>query len=380
MTLGPTLAIEECADRAWDVIVIGAGPAGSLAARGLARRGLSVLVVDRAAFPRSKVCGCCLNGRALRALAAAGLGDVPARLGVVPLRGMRLAADGRLACIRLSTNAAISRTALDAALVGAAIDAGAAFLPGVQGTIGPCNDARRVVRLTAGGHRIETAARVVVAANGLGSRLLAPEVQAIRQGRSRVGAGTVLDCAAGYPSGCIFMACDLGGYVGLVRLEDGRLDVAAALDTHHVRGCGGPGPAAAVVLEKAGLPPVPGLLRAAWRGTPLLTCRLARPAGRRVLAVGDAAGYVEPFTGEGIAWALTTGSAVVPLAVQACRRWDTALACRWSACYHHAIGQRQRTCRIVTSALRHPLLTRTAVGLLHRLPGLAAPLLYRLNR
>ena len=48
-----------------DVLVIGAGPAGSVTARELARRGRRVLLVDKAAFPRPKVCGCCLNAAAV---------------------------------------------------------------------------------------------------------------------------------------------------------------------------------------------------------------------------------------------------------------------------------------------------------------------------
>ena len=74
----------------WDAVVIGAGPAGALTARELARLGLRVLLVDRAKFPRNKVCGCCLNGAALAALRELGLGSI-ADAGV-PLTDMKLAA------------------------------------------------------------------------------------------------------------------------------------------------------------------------------------------------------------------------------------------------------------------------------------------------
>src|SRR3546814_3386933 len=65
-------------------------PAGALAAGQIARRGLSVLLVDKAPFGRWKVCGCCLNGAAQSALAAASLGDLPKRLAGVPLTQLRL--------------------------------------------------------------------------------------------------------------------------------------------------------------------------------------------------------------------------------------------------------------------------------------------------
>ncbi len=60
--------------RSWDVIVVGAGLAGSLAARQLALAGARVLLLDRATFPRWKVCGCCFNPHAQSALAAVGFG------------------------------------------------------------------------------------------------------------------------------------------------------------------------------------------------------------------------------------------------------------------------------------------------------------------
>ena len=56
-----TLTPSAAADRHWDGVVIGAGPAGSAAAIWLARAGRRVLLVDRATMPREKVCGCCLS-------------------------------------------------------------------------------------------------------------------------------------------------------------------------------------------------------------------------------------------------------------------------------------------------------------------------------
>ena len=105
----------------WDAVVVGAGPAGALAARESARRGLRVLLVDREAFPRWKVCGCCLSGRALGTLAGVGLADLPHRHGALPLREVRLAARHRDAVVALPDGVALSRQTLDAALVEAGI-------------------------------------------------------------------------------------------------------------------------------------------------------------------------------------------------------------------------------------------------------------------
>ena len=74
----------------FDVVVVGAGPAGALAAAGLARAGRRVMLVDRARFPRDKVCGGCLQPSALRALEAGGLGGIAERKGAVPVKEMLL--------------------------------------------------------------------------------------------------------------------------------------------------------------------------------------------------------------------------------------------------------------------------------------------------
>ena len=135
MSVPATLSLKSAAGRIWDAVVVGAGPAGSMAARELARRGVSVLLVDRAQFPRFKVCGGCLNPRSLRLLRQAGLGDLPAKLGAVPITGLKLASRGRFARVRLPAGAGVSRDAFDAAMIEAAISSGAAFLPGTAASL-----------------------------------------------------------------------------------------------------------------------------------------------------------------------------------------------------------------------------------------------------
>src|SRR5262249_23451152 len=104
-----------------------------------------------------------------------------------------------------------------------------------------------------------------------------------------------------------------------------------------------------------------------------------RVSAHRLFAIGDAAGYVEPFTGEGIAWALTSAVAVVPTALKAMKTWTDALAKEWEAVHQGQIVRRQQLSRAVATILRHPHITRATVALLGRVPALAAPVLRRLN-
>ncbi|HZJ71735.1 MAG TPA: NAD-binding protein, partial [Planctomycetota bacterium] len=187
------------------------------------------------------------------------------------------------------------------------------------------------------------------------------------------GAGAAL------PAGELHMLCDAGGYVGLTAAEHGRLVVAAALDAATVVQAGGLGPAAAAIVARAGLPAIAGLADAHWLGTPPLTRRAATLAARRAFVLGDAAGFVEPFTGEGLAWALTAARAVQPFALAAVERWDEALAAGWRAEWSAVVARRQRLCRGLAAVLRRPLAVRAAVAALALRPQLVAPILQRLD-
>ena len=131
-----------------------------MAARELARRGAAVLLVDRARFPRYKVCGGCLNPRSLHILEKSGLGDLMAGLGSVPLTNLRLATRGSYADIALPTGAGISREVLDAALVNPPSLPGPRFLPGATATLLPERRTadRRTLRLRHANRDYEVAA------------------------------------------------------------------------------------------------------------------------------------------------------------------------------------------------------------------------------
>ncbi len=352
-----------------DVLVIGAGPAGSAAAHAAARAGASVLLVDKGVFPRDKVCGCCVNAEAVRLVAAMDASDALADTGAVPLERVELRAAGRSATLP-TAGLAVSRAALDAALARAAVAAGASFRDGTIATIGPADGAARVVTLRAPGGDSVVRAGGVIVATGLG-----PARGGRRRATARVGVGAVLPAASACaPRGVVTMACAGGGYVGSVGLEDGRLDVAGALSPRLIRDSGGAARAVIGILERAGVPLPDGVGDARWRGTPLLTQAPAVVAAPRLLRAGDAAGSAEPFTGEGIEWALRGGRAAGELAAETSRDGrDPAAA--WPARHRRLLVRHHARCRVVTVVLRSPVAIRAGIGLLRRWPALASPIL-----
>jgi flavin-dependent dehydrogenase len=368
------------AARDWDAVVVGAGPAGSLTAHQLRRAGLSVLLVDRQSFPRRKVCGACLSSGAQQILAEVGLEGVIRRLDPVPLQSLHLCGWGKTAHLPLDGAAALSRSALDQALVGAAVECGAVFLQGARARIGQAGETNRRVSLRLQGTTLEVRARVVVAADGLGGGLLAdargPHGQGVSP-TSRVGLGAVFrEAPESYAPGVIYMAIGEAGYVGLVRQEDGHLNVAAALDPSILR-ASTPQCEVAALLRQAGLQCLGESPSTPWQGTPALTRTPPVPGAERVLSVGDSAGYVEPFTGEGICWALDSARAVVPFAVQAAEAWDGELLPSWQECRLRRLAPALQLCRAVSWTLRQPALTRSTLRLLGAFPAVASPFLRR---
>jgi menaquinone-9 beta-reductase len=360
----------------WDAIVIGAGPAGATAALRLSLAGVRVLLVEKKQFPRLKVCGACLSRAALTELQLAGLGSLVERLGGIGLSEFQLRFRGRLLRMDLAGGAVVSRERFDAALVAAAEGAGCRFFDGALALVDAESDSGglRNVRLMHQGRCTHVAARTILNATGLG-HCVVPNASAPRTtvtDNSRIGAGCrIAEPPAAYIGRGVFMAVGAGGYVGMVRVEDGSLNVAAAFDPALVRLARTPGAAACAILEEAGAPPVAGLEKADWQGTPGLT-RQARPlSSDRVFFLGDAASYVEPFTGEGIAWALASARAVEPFALRAIERWDPRLARDWGRAHHRLTGRRQLVCRAIAIGLRRPLLIRFGLEILERAPFVA---------
>ena len=377
-----TLTLDDAAREPWDVLVVGAGPSGSVAAREAALGGARTLLVDRSSFPRRKVCGCCLNGAAIRILDGIGLGELPFHNKALPLTEFKLASHGRLAAVPLTEGVSLSRERFDAELINAAVESGAEFLDGTQATVAESAAGVREVALKKAGRGVHSLARVVIVSGGLGCRAFAERDAEERwaSDASRVGGGAVLEVSSSdFAVGTIYMACHRNGYVGLVRLEDGRLDVAAALDGSAIKQHGGIGSLVEEILGTTGMNVPEGVAEAKWYGTAKLTQRRQHVYGDRFFVVGDAAGYIEPFTGEGIAWALATGTAVAPFALASVEFGTEKTGPAWEKKKGELLARRMRRCRTVSHLLRYPALVSIVIRVLSRAPGLAKPIVKSLN-
>jgi len=379
----PTLSIEQATSTQWDAIVVGAGPGGSVAALELARRGVKTLLVDRGHFPRDKVCGGCLNSEAVSTLKELGLESMLATLGAPALNRFDLWAGGSHYETGLSGGLAVSRYTLDAALVEAASAAGVEFLPGVHVQLGSDDSPAEVRRLDCRieGQPAQLSAQVVVLATGLTSEPLTGHDQLkFRQAPgSRIGVqATIPHRDARLKPGTIYMTVAKAGYVGLTVLEQDRLNLAAAVDLAAVREHGA-GEACRRIVEESGIPFPVDLQDATWHATAALTRSRQSHALHRVFLVGDAAGYVEPFTGEGMAAAIRSGRLVGPLVEQSLNHWEPRLIAQWNRIIQAEVTRRQWICRGLSQIVRRPNVVRLGIGLASRVPALGRMVVRMIN-
>lgn len=357
------------------VVIIGAGPAGTLAALLLARRGRDVLLVDRKPLGRYKVCGGCLSASGVDILASAGVLDAVMRRGAQPLQRLNLQAAGRTSCIDLPTGLSLSRGALDQSLVEQAIDAGVTFLPDTHAEVHDGERYQVTLRPMQGEDEATIVqADVIIVADGLGHPSLhhLPRFTQQVSPSSRIGAGCILPHRVDWVHpNAISMIVGREGYVGLVEVEDGHTCVAAALDASFVRRHAGLEAACASLLTDTGLSVAWSPEEVKWFGTPALTRTTLCHADRNVYLLGDASGYVEPFTGEGMTWALSSAVEVVPYIEQAVT--GVARPGDWDQHVKQVQRRRHTWCRAITAGLRSPWMLAASMRLLKTAPFLAQP-------
>ena len=381
----PIFATLDCLDAArqlWDVVIIGAGPTGSLAARQLTLAGADVLLVDRLSFPRWKVCGCCLNGRAVSILEQAGVLEDVRGAGAVSLTAFELRAGRQSLTLSLPASLSLSRTRLDALLARSAIAAGAAFLPETEARLGSLTGDYREVVLTRHAESVSIRGKVVLVCEGLNQRMLSrtKEFSSYVDEHSYIGAGAVTPLKRGmFKEGTILMAVGRAGYVGAVLVEDGLLNLAAALDPGFLKDGESLGTLVCQVLQEAGFTLPVEVEQLSWQGTAKLTRKTSPVAAGRVLVLGDASGYVEPFTGEGMGWGLSSAVACVPIVLAGLKHWDESLIENWKQYHQRHIRGRQKWCRWCAYVLKRPLLVNWLISFVNHFPWIASPVIQHLN-
>ncbi|MHC4247675.1 MAG: geranylgeranyl reductase family protein [Planctomycetota bacterium] len=307
----PQRSPDSLPDETWDAVVVGAGPAGATCAAHLADRGRHVVVLDRARFPREKVCGDSLSPDALRRLERLGVLD-EVRASGHALEGVDIYSPSRIHLPLGGQFVTIRRRILDAIVARRAVRAGAAFCLGAVETLRTTADGVVVCSVAGNGRAIR--ARAGVIATGAELALAALSGMAGRSGASGVGLRcyvrsrrgpdrVVVSNEKGLLPGYAWIF-PMGGReynVGVSVFRRGKLRRRANLRREFdafVRGH----PAARVMMEAAECvtPLRGGIIRCGMDG--------ARAVGEgNVIAIGETVGASLPCTGEGIGPSMETG-------------------------------------------------------------------------
>ena len=363
-----------------DVIVVGGGPAGASTAWSLARDGVDVLVLDRARFPRDKVCAEYLSPQASRIFADMGVLEEIEAAGAAQLAGMTMRApDGTMfhaefagvkgfAAYR-NRGLALRRTVLDEILLrraraaGARVEEGARVTDVLRDSTGGANGVAAVVT---GGETRNFRSRIVVGADGLrsvvGRRL---GLVRVRRWPKRVGLVSHYRGIAGM-RGMGEMHVDGEGYLGLAEVGHGVTNVAIVLPMSR---------AAKVSGDRDGFlkqwiasrPHLAARFAAAEqvtavRATGPFNSVAARAYAPGAALVGDAADFFDPFTGEGVYAALRGGEILAPFVAEALQRSDDGVEAlrAYDAARLKEFGGKWKLERIVGMAIAFPTLMNHA--------------------
>ncbi len=364
----------------YDALIVGAGPAGSSCAYWLAEAGWDVCVVERKRFPREKTCGDGLTPRAVRQLEDMGLGRELG--GHHRFEGLRAIAGGRaleLAWPRHpeypSYGYVVTRAELDSLVAGRAERAGATIRYATE-AVSPLREGGSVrgavVRGPDGPETV--AARYVVVADGANSRF-GRALGVARERRWPLGLairGYYLSPRSAEPwieshldlrdgDGAV-----LPGYGWVFPLGDGRVNVGVGLLSTSARWKG----VNTTRLMEAFVEAVP----ASWGLSPATCCSpptggklpmglsLRPHAGPSHLVVGDAGGSINPFNGEGIAYAYETGRMAAFSVGQALAGNDPTALAAYPRRLEEAYGTYYRVARAFVRLIGRPRLLSVLVG------------------
>lgn len=374
--------------RTADVVVVGGGPAGSATAILLARAGLHVCLLEKGHYPREKPCGEYLSPGCVSLLQRLGVFSTFTAERPHPIRGMRIEADrGTVFTATYAGDGtghhgyALPRYRLDPVLFDAARQAGVDCHEGSQ-VVDVMREGERVVGVVmeSRGRPQVLRAAITIGADGRSSvvarrlklftwhpshRKMAL-LQRFQAPEDRGDLGEVYLGRAGY---CILNPEGAGVFnVGLV-VDQRDLPLHRAWD--------------GVFRElRADFPQVRGMVE---RARPLnalrvigpLACRAKRVAGDGFLLVGDAAGYYDPMTGEGVYQALRGAELAAGTVVEALANGGPAGEAlgRYAVCYRREFAPKDRVCQLLQQIVRRPGLCGLLVRRLNDRPTHAEELM-----
>jgi flavin-dependent dehydrogenase len=279
----------------YDVVIVGGGPAGATTAAAAAQSGLSTLVIERTEFPRDKVCGDCVNPGVWQALGRIGAIRAIESLPAAQLRWIEFTnIAGRSIRFQLPDRAkgewGIRRKHFDEALIKHAMSTGAAVQFG-EPVIRVQRDSDWIVSTHHGTYR----SRFLVAADGRNSTVARLLNHFPRTGSDRIALQTHFELQA---EPHISLEFNPFGYLGLATIGENLTNLCLVCPPNKAELF------KRFASEKFGLPETHRWLTI----TPLSRSPILSDSSG-LLYVGDSARVVEPFTGEGILYALCTGIA-----------------------------------------------------------------------
>jgi 2-polyprenyl-6-methoxyphenol hydroxylase-like FAD-dependent oxidoreductase len=341
--------------------IIGAGPAGSLAALLLARGGWTVTLIEQHRFPRDKVCGECLSALGIEVLERAGLIDVMQQHHPVLLhRAVFASADGREMTVALPRPMwGLSRRVLDQTLLDAAIAAGAHVMQPARCERVEVDPVRVTVRGLEDNALTKVQPGVLLLADGKGAFAL--EKPALTGDLGVKAHFRDVDDAADTIS---LFGLD-GHYIGLAPIEGGLWNLAMSVPAAKVKDFDGDTNRLLeqVMRENEGLR---RRFRAAKRVGEVLTSPLprfgvARFWPRGIIPIGNAAAALEPIGGEGMGLALRSAEIVAEELLARGRNYDGA---KLRARMRKLWDRRRAACRAGGMLLSRPRIAKlvTRIG------------------